>query len=107
MAVQGWADAVRDAREATGFDGEVIARTVAAVREAVSAGRHTEFDQELGALDGGGPFDAFLSHWWTQALADTAPDEVARERATNFADLAITLQVRSLSAPRRVDTGPA
>ncbi|MFH8615014.1 hypothetical protein ACH4E8_08035 [Streptomyces sp. NPDC017979] len=104
MTALDWAGAVREAQEATGFRGEVVVRTVEAVRKAVSAARHAEFDQELGALDGGGAFDAFLDHWWTQALADVAPTEDAREHAIDFADLAISLHVRAKGGPTYTST---
>ncbi|MFK0294878.1 hypothetical protein ACIQU6_31000 [Streptomyces sp. NPDC090442] len=95
----GWADAVRQAREATGYAGEDIPRTVDAVRGRLRANRREEFDQELGTLDAGGAFEAFLNHWWTQALADTALDSEARELAIEFADLTVALRVRAEGGP--------
>ncbi|MER7046477.1 hypothetical protein [Streptomyces jumonjinensis] len=99
MAVRGWEGALREAREATGFGGEVTDRTVGAVRAVVRGDRRSEFERELGALGGGGAFEAFLDHWWTQVLADAAGDEQARERAVEFADLAIALRVRAEGGP--------
>ncbi len=52
MTAVDWAGAVREARESTGFGGEVPARTVAAARTAVRAERRAGFDRELGGLDG-------------------------------------------------------
>ncbi|MEU5239733.1 hypothetical protein ACH4UR_25250 [Streptomyces lydicus] len=94
-----WADAVEQAGEATGYAGEVVPRAVEPIRAHLRAGRHREFDLELGALSQGGAFEAFLDHWWTQALADTALDADARELAVEFADLAIALRVRSEGGP--------
>ncbi|WP_323450272.1 hypothetical protein [Streptomyces yaizuensis] len=114
MSVVDWDSAVREAREATGFRGEVTGRTIAAVRAEVRADRREEFDSELGALGGGGAFEAFLDHWWTQALADAANDEEAREHVIEFADLAIALRVRAEGGPthtadavEQMITGPA
>ncbi|MFI1825060.1 hypothetical protein ACH41E_01230 [Streptomyces sp. NPDC020412] len=104
MTALNWTDAVSEAREATGFRGEVVPRTVEAVRKAVSTARHSEFDQELGALGRGGAFDAFLDHWWTQALADSMPEQDARELAVEFADLAIALYVRAKGGPTYTST---
>ncbi|MER6916025.1 hypothetical protein ABT354_30490 [Streptomyces sp. NPDC000594] len=99
MAELDWAGALEEAREATGYSGEIIPRTVGAVRSAVRPGRHAEFDRELGALDRGAAFDVFLDHWWTQALADSALDEDSQELALEFADLAVALHVRGQGGP--------
>ncbi|EDY50411.1 hypothetical protein [Streptomyces clavuligerus] len=96
-----WAGAVGTAREASGFGGEAVVRTVAAVRAAVRPERRAEFDRELGAVGGGGAFDVFLDHWWIQALVDAAPDEGAREAAVEFADLAVALRARGEGGPTR------
>ncbi|AJC57107.1 MULTISPECIES: hypothetical protein [Streptomyces] len=99
MTELNWADAVRQAREGTGYAGEDIPRTVEGIRERVQADRWDEFDRELGTLGGGRAFEAFLNHWWTQALADTAPGTEAREIAIEFADLAVALYVRTEGGP--------
>ncbi|MEW1658602.1 MULTISPECIES: hypothetical protein [unclassified Streptomyces] len=99
MAELDWTGAVDQAREATGYAGEDIPRTVDAVRERLRADRRQEFDEELGALDGGGAFEAFLNHWWTQALADATLDDEAKEAAIEFADVAIALHVRAEGGP--------
>ncbi|WP_275461383.1 hypothetical protein [Streptomyces noursei] len=95
MADLQWARATGQAREATGYAGEDIPRSVEAVRERLRADLRQELDQELGALDGGGAFAAWLNHWWTQALADAALDDEAREAAIGFADVAVALHVRA------------
>lgn len=48
---------------------------------------------------GSGGFEAFLNHWWTQALADSAPNEGARSQAIDFADLAVSLYARAVGGP--------
>src|SRR5689334_10871774 len=90
MAI-GWQDAVAEAREATGFMDEVVQRTVDGIGAALRLDHRAGFHTELGALADSGGFDAFLNHWWTQALADSATDEDARERAIDFADVAVSL----------------
>jgi len=47
-----------------------------------------------GGLSDSGGFEGFLSHWWTRALADSAPAEDAREQAIDFADVAVSLYAR-------------
>ena len=74
-----WQNAVTEARETTGFTGEVVPRTVEGIGAALRIDRRTEFYAELGALGDPGGFEAFLNHWWTQALADSAPDEDAHQ----------------------------
>ena len=98
MAI-GWQDAVAEAREATGFMDEVVQRTVDGIGAALRLDHRAGFHTELGALADSGGFDAFLNHWWTQALADSATDEDARERAIDFADVAVSLYARATGGP--------
>lgn len=94
-----WQDAVTEAREATGFSSAVVPRTVEAIGAALRIDRRTEFYAELGALGDPGGFEAFLNHWWPQALADSAPHEEAREQAVDFADVAVSLYARLMDGP--------
>lgn len=43
-------------------------------------------------LSEGSACEAFLDHWWTQSLADTATDADAKALAIDFAGLAIALR---------------
>ncbi|MEV6588276.1 hypothetical protein [Streptomyces acidicola] len=99
-----WQTAVAEAQEATGFTGEVVQRTVDGIGTALRLDHRADFYTELGALADSGGFEAFLNHWWTQALADSAPDEDARERAIDFADLAVSLYARSAGGPTSTHT---
>jgi hypothetical protein len=94
-----WQNAVAEAREATGFTGEVVQRTVDGIGAALRLDHRADFYRELGALSDSGGFEAFLNHWWTQALADSAPVEDARGRAIDFADVAVSLYARASSGP--------
>ncbi|WP_254389853.1 hypothetical protein [Streptomyces sp. AC550_RSS872] len=94
MAME-WQDAVAEAREATGFTDAVVQRTVDGIGAALRLDHRAGFYTELGALADSGGFDAFLNHWWTQALADSATDEDAREQAIDFADVAVSLYARA------------
>jgi hypothetical protein len=94
-----WQNAVTEARETTGFTGEVVPRTVEGIGAALRIDRRTEFYAELGALGDPGGFEAFLNHWWTQALADSAPDEDARDQAVDFADVTVSLYARLMDGP--------
>ncbi|WP_217208765.1 hypothetical protein [Streptomyces sp. AC550_RSS872] len=94
-----WQNAVAQAREATGFTGSVVQRTVDGIGVAPRLDHRADFCTELGALADSGGFEAFLSHWWTQSLADAAPDGDAREQAIDFADVAVSLFVRAVGGP--------
>ncbi|WP_328502229.1 hypothetical protein OG828_23450 [Streptomyces sp. NBC_00457] len=98
MAIE-WQDAVTEAQEATGFSGEVVPHTVDGIGSALRLDHRADFYTELGALADSGGFDAFLNHWWTQALADSAVDEDAREQAIDFADVAVSLYARAAGGP--------
>jgi hypothetical protein len=98
MAIE-WQDAVAEARETTGFTDEIVQRTVDGIGAALRLDHRADFYTELGALTDSGGFDAFLNHWWTQALADSAADEGAREQAIDFADVAVSLYARATSGP--------
>ncbi|WP_326753666.1 hypothetical protein OIE73_19080 [Streptomyces hirsutus] len=67
-----WQDTVTEAQKATGFTGKVVPRTVDTIGTALRIDRRTEFYTELGALGDADRFEAFLNHWWVQALADTS-----------------------------------
>ncbi|KUO19688.1 hypothetical protein [Streptomyces dysideae] len=94
-----WQHAVAEAREATGFTGAVVQRTVEGIGAALRLDHRAAFYAELGTLSGSGGFEAFLNHWWTQALADSAPGEEAREQAIDFADVAVSLYARATGGP--------
>ncbi|MFI8088836.1 hypothetical protein ACIF9R_11030 [Streptomyces sp. NPDC086080] len=94
-----WQDAVTEAQDTTGFTGNVVPRTVEGIGTALRIDRRTEFYAELSALGDPGGFDAFLNHWWTQALADSAPDGDAREQAVDFADVTVSLYARLVEGP--------
>lgn len=94
-----WQKAVAEAREATGFTGNVVQRTVDGIGAALRLDHRADFYTELGALADSGAFEAFLNHWWTQALADAAPDEHSRERAIDFADVTVSLFSRAVGGP--------
>ncbi|MFE7276034.1 hypothetical protein [Streptomyces sp. NPDC057623] len=94
-----WQNAVAEARQATGFTGGVVQRTVGSIGAALRLDRRADFYSELGALADSGGFEAFLNHWWTQALADAAPDGEAREQAIDFADVAVSLFARAVGGP--------
>ncbi|MFI1355080.1 hypothetical protein ACH4TV_16145 [Streptomyces sp. NPDC020898] len=98
MAVK-WQNAVAEARDVTGFTSEVVPRTVDGIGTALRLDHRADFYTELGRLSDSGGFEAFLSHWWIQALADSAPDEHAREQAIDFADVAVSLYARSADGP--------
>lgn len=98
MAAEWW-EAVTEAREATGFTGEAVPRTVDGIGAVLRIDRRAEFYTELGALGDADGFDAFLNHWWTQALADAAPHKDAREQAIDFADAAVSLHARLTDGP--------
>ncbi|MFE1881080.1 hypothetical protein [Streptomyces diastatochromogenes] len=94
-----WQDAVTAAQQATGFTSGIVPRTVDAIGAALRLDHRADFYTELGALGDSGGFEAFLNHWWTQALADSAPDEDAREQAIDFADIAVSLYARAAGGP--------
>ncbi|MBA2945319.1 hypothetical protein [Streptomyces himalayensis] len=94
-----WQTAVAEARGAIGFTGEVVPRTVDGIGAALRLDHRADFYTELGALADSGAFEAFLNHWWTQALADSAPEGDAREQAINFADVAVSLYARAAGGP--------
>lgn len=94
-----WQDAVGEAREATGFAGEVVDRTVDDIGTVLRLDHRADFYTELGTLSDSGGFDAFLNHWWTQALADSAADENARAEAIDFADVTVSLYARAAGGP--------
>ena len=94
-----WQSTVAEAREATGFDSVVVRRNVDGIGAALRLDHRAGFYAELGGLADSGGFDGFLNHWWAQALADSAPDKDARERAIDFADVAVSLFARSTGGP--------
>lgn len=94
-----WQNAVTEARQATGFTGHVVQRTVDGIGTALRLDHRADFYTELGALSDSGRFEAFLNHWWTQALADSASDEDSREKAIDFADVAVSLYARFTDGP--------
>ncbi|KFF96722.1 hypothetical protein IQ62_34570 [Streptomyces scabiei] len=98
MAIE-WQDAVAEAREVTGFTDEGVQRTVDGIGAALQLDHRAEFYTELGALSDSGGFDAFLNHWWTQALADSAADGDTREQAIDFADVTVSLYARAMGGP--------
>ncbi|MCF1595578.1 hypothetical protein [Streptomyces muensis] len=98
-----WRKVVAEAQEATGFTGNVVQRTVDGIGAALRLDHRADFYTELGALADSGGFEAFLNHWWTQALADAAPDADAREQAIDFADVAV---FSVLAGRRRSDVQP-
>ncbi|MEV6168100.1 hypothetical protein AB0L99_07725 [Streptomyces sp. NPDC051954] len=98
MAIE-WREAVAEAREATNFTGEVTQRTVDGIGTALRLDHRAAFYTELGALANSGGFEAFLNHWWTQAVADSAADGDAREQAIDFADVAVSLYARATGGP--------
>ncbi|MFI9760815.1 hypothetical protein ACIHFB_23035 [Streptomyces sp. NPDC051963] len=98
MAIE-WQGAVAEAREVTGFTDKVVQRTVDGIGAALRLDHRADFYTELGVLADSAGFDAFLNHWWTQALADSAADEDAREQAIDFADVAVSLYARATGGP--------
>ncbi|MFF2504265.1 hypothetical protein ACFVTY_12940 [Streptomyces sp. NPDC058067] len=94
-----WQTAVAGAREATGFTGKNIHRNIDAIGGTLRLDHRADFYAELGALSDPGGFDAFLNHWWTQALADSATDEDTRQAAIDFADVAVALYARAVGGP--------
>jgi hypothetical protein len=98
MAIE-WQDAVAEARDVTGFTGEVVQRTVDGIGTALRLDHRADFYTELGALADSGGFDAFLNHWWTQALADSTVDGDTREQAIDFADVTVSLYARGTGGP--------
>ncbi|MDF3140692.1 MULTISPECIES: hypothetical protein [unclassified Streptomyces] len=98
MAIE-WREAVAEARDAIGFTGEVVQRTVDGIGAALRLDHRADFYTELGALADSSGFDAFLNHWWIQALADSAVDGDAREQAIDFADVAVSLYARATGGP--------
>ncbi|MFL1901383.1 hypothetical protein ACJWDR_20040 [Streptomyces tauricus] len=90
-----WSDILQEAREAVGFGGEVVPRNLEGIRAAVRSDRLPDLDAELATLSEGSAFEAFLDHWWTQALVDAAPDADAQALAIDFADLATALRAKS------------
>ncbi|UUU32558.1 hypothetical protein JIX56_23115 [Streptomyces sp. CA-210063] len=94
-----WQSTVAEAREVTGFNSVVVRRDIDGIGAALRLDHRAGFYAELGSLADSGGFEAFLNHWWTQALADSAPDEDARERAIEFADVTVSLYARSAGGP--------
>ncbi|MFF1599608.1 hypothetical protein ACFVYV_19240 [Streptomyces mirabilis] len=94
-----WQNAVAEAQEATGFTGEIVRRTVAGIGTALRLDHRADFYAELGTLADSGGFEAFLNHWWAQALADSAPNGDAREEAVDFADVAVSVYARAVGDP--------
>ncbi|WP_405479716.1 hypothetical protein [Streptomyces sp. NBC_00009] len=94
-----WQTAVAGARETTGFAGKDIHRNVDAIGGALRLDHRAGFYVELGLLSDPEGFDAFLNHWWTQALADSATDEKTRRAAIDFADVAVSLYARAVGGP--------
>lgn len=93
-----WNEVLEEARQGVGFSGPVVPRNLNGIRAALRADRLATLDGELGILSEGAAFDAFLDHWWTQALADSVAEPEEKERAIEFADLAIALRVRAVRA---------
>ncbi|MEU1826535.1 hypothetical protein ABZ502_29380 [Streptomyces abikoensis] len=95
-----WAAAIRQARDETGYRGPDVPPTVGGIRARLRGERHDEFDAELADVPDGALFEAFLYHWWTQALADNADGEEARQAAIVFADLATALHAEATQGAR-------
>ncbi|MBH1938406.1 hypothetical protein I5Q34_29820 [Streptomyces sp. AV19] len=98
MTEQPWDRIVTEAREQTGYTGPIPGRTVAAIESALAEERHAAYRAELSRLGDGPGFEAFLDHWWVQAIADSA-DEDVREVAVDCADIAIALHVKAHPGP--------
>ncbi|XES00766.1 hypothetical protein HEP87_60800 [Streptomyces sp. S1D4-11] len=94
-----WRNAVAEAQEATGFRGEIVRRTVEGIGTALRLDHRADFYSELGTLADSGGFEAFLNHWWTQALADSAPNEEARGEAIDFADVTVSFYAQTAGGP--------
>ncbi|MFH8467500.1 hypothetical protein [Streptomyces sp. NPDC017991] len=90
-----WSDILQEAREAVGFTGHAVPRNLEGIRAALRPDRLPDLDAELATLSEGSAFDAFLDHWWTQALVDAATDVDAQAVAIDFADLATALRAKS------------
>lgn len=100
VQTQEWAAAIRQARDETGYRGPDIPRTVGDIRSGLRDEHHEDFDAELADVADGAMFEVFLYHWWTQALADVAEGESARQAAVDFADLATALHATATSSGR-------
>ncbi|MEU9960724.1 hypothetical protein [Streptomyces sp. NPDC050982] len=90
-----WSEILQEAREAVGFTGPVVPRNLEGISAALRPDRLPDLDTELATLSEGSAFEAFLDHWWTQSLADTATDADAKALAIDFADLAIALRAKA------------
>ncbi|MFC8917605.1 hypothetical protein ACFT5C_17710 [Streptomyces sp. NPDC057116] len=93
-----WQSILEEARETVGFTGHVVPRNLDGIRHALLPERLVDLDRELATLTEGSAFEVFLDHWWTQALADSAVGREDKERAIEFADLAIALRVKQSGA---------
>ncbi|MBV1936753.1 hypothetical protein KUF83_09285 [Streptomyces sp. BV286] len=90
-----WSEILQEAREAVGFTGRVVPRNLEGIRAALRPDRLPDLDAELATLSEGAAFEAFLDHWWTQSLADTATDADAKALAIDFADLVTALRAKA------------
>lgn len=94
-----WPEAVRRAEEELGYGDPGIPRTVSGVRAALRPTFHGGFDADLATLSRGISFEVFLDEWWTQAVVDTAADDDGRDRALDFADLAVAFRISASGGP--------
>lgn len=93
-----WDEYLEEARQETGYTGPSVPRHLGGIRAVLKPERLVDLEGELATLEEGDAFEAFLDHWWTQALADSNADAEEKERAIEFADLAISLRARAVSS---------
>ncbi|MFD9218520.1 hypothetical protein ACFWDI_00460 [Streptomyces sp. NPDC060064] len=94
-----WSDILVEARQDLGFTGDMVPRNLQGIRAALKPERLPDLDREPATLSEGPDFVAFLDAWWSQALVDSASGTEGKERALDFADLAISLRVRGAVKP--------
>jgi len=94
-SMSAWGEAIEEARQQLDFGGSVVPRNLSGIRAALRPDQLVALEDELSTLAQGAAFDAFLDHWWTQALADSASGAHGKELAIEFADLAVALRVRA------------
>lgn len=95
---QQWERIITEAREHSGYTGPIPARTVAEIEAALDDKRRDPYRKELAQLGDGPGFEAFLDHWWVQAIADNSTED-AKEAAVDCADIAIALHVKANPGP--------
>lgn len=96
-----WQQALNRAESDLGRKAPPIARTVQAVDAALRKPElRAAFYADLVKLDNGNDFDVFLADWWTQAVVETAGDDLQeREGLLELADLARAYEVRDSGQP--------